>query len=78
MKFLSLVRFVTVTRTCLTLFVILSKSFVCFYSVHFCAAFFLIFNRFNAILTDKLARAEEEGLSVKQMLDKTLMEIVNI
>ena len=40
------------------------------------SAFF--FNWCNAILTDKLTRAKEEGLSVKQMLDQTLMEMVNL
>lgn len=38
----------------------------------------LIFNWHNAVLTEKLTRAKEEGLSVKQMLDQTLMEMVNI
>lgn len=39
---------------------------------------FFVFNWCNAILTDKLTRAKEEGLSIKQMLDQTLMEMVNI
>lgn len=47
-------------------------------SVYILCLFVLIFNRCNAILTDKLTRAKEEGLSVKQMLDQTLMEMVNI
>lgn len=47
----------------------------------FCAStrcLFYDFNRCNAILTDKLTRAKEETLSVKQMLDQTLMEMCNI
>ncbi len=75
-KCLTRIRFVTISSTCLTLFVIPGCLFI------FCASFalcvFLIFNRCNAILTDKLTRAKEEGLSVKQMLDQTLMEMVNI
>lgn len=47
----------------------------------FCASMrclFYDFNRCNAILTDKLTRAKEENLRVKQMLDQTLMEMCNI
>lgn len=62
--------FVTVPEVnlCLTIFCVSCN----------CFSFFLFFNWCNAILTDKLTRAKEEGLSIKQILDHTLMEMVNI
>lgn len=63
--------FVTVPEVnlCLTIFCVSCNCF---------SFFFLDFNWCNAILTDKLTRAKEEGLSIKQMLDHTLMEMVNL
>lgn len=38
----------------------------------------MISNQAMLLLTDKLSRAKEEGLSVKQILDQTLMEMINL
>lgn len=43
-----------------------------------CTVYLVVLYWNNAVLTGKLARAKEEGLSVKQMMDQTLLEMVNI